>query len=97
MAIDAQNNFNNHYTNVKTVRCKGVTSRGSLPGSQIVPIHDLDRQVSITAFKTFLLRFRPRHQLVDPAVKLSDRQKLVQEKIRDQLRLNAPAAPIVIP
>jgi hypothetical protein len=48
-------------------------------------------------YKTFLLRFRPRHQLVDPAVKLSDRQKLVQEKIRDQLRLNAPAAPIVIP
>lgn len=51
MAIDAQNNFNNHYTSVKTVTCKGITSRGSLPGSQIVPIHDLDPQVSITVFK----------------------------------------------
>ncbi len=52
MAIDAQNNFNSHYTNVKIVTCKGVTSRGSLPGSQIVPIHDLDRQVSITSYPT---------------------------------------------
>jgi Metallo-beta-lactamase superfamily len=51
MAIDAQNNFNNHYTNVKTVTCKGITSRGSLPGAQIVPIRDLDPEVNVTAFK----------------------------------------------
>lgn len=51
MAIDATNNFNNHFTNVKTVVCKGLTGRGSLPGAQIVQIHDLDPQVSITAFK----------------------------------------------
>jgi hypothetical protein len=51
MAIDAQNNFNNHFTNVKTVTCKPLTGRGSLPGSQIVSIHDLDPQVSIKVFK----------------------------------------------
>jgi hypothetical protein len=51
MAIDAQNNFNNRFTNVKTVTCKPLTSRGSLPGAEIVSVHDLDPQVSIKAFK----------------------------------------------
>jgi hypothetical protein len=51
MAIDAQNNFNNHYTMVKTVTCKPLTARGSLPGAQIVSVHDLDPQVSIKVFK----------------------------------------------
>ncbi len=51
MAIDALNNFNNHFTTVPTVTCKPVTSRGSLPGAEIVPINDLEPSVSITAFK----------------------------------------------
>jgi hypothetical protein len=51
MAIDAQNNFNNHYTNVKTVTCEPLTARGSLPGAQIVQIHDIDPQVGIKVFK----------------------------------------------
>ncbi len=51
MAIDAQNNYNRHYTTVKKVTCRGITSRGSLPGAEIVPIHDIDPQVSIKAFK----------------------------------------------
>jgi len=51
MAIDAQNNFNNHYTNVKTVTCKSLTGRGSLPGAQIVTVHDLEPEVSIQVFK----------------------------------------------
>jgi hypothetical protein len=50
MAIDAQNNYNRHYTTEKRVTCRGITSRGSLPGAEIVPIHDLD-EVSIKAFK----------------------------------------------
>src|SRR5215475_14186087 len=45
MAIDATSNFNNHYTNVKTVTCKPVTSRGSLPGAEIVAIHDLEPEL----------------------------------------------------
>ena len=51
MAIDAQNNFNNHFTNVKTVTCRPLTGRGSLPGAQIVSVNDLDPQVSIKVFK----------------------------------------------
>jgi hypothetical protein len=51
MAIDAQNNFNHQYTKVKTVTCKPLTARGSLPGAQIVQINDLDPQVSIKVFK----------------------------------------------
>jgi Metallo-beta-lactamase superfamily len=51
MAIDATNNFNNHYTKVKTVTCRPLTSRGSLPGAQIVSIRDLDPQVDIKVFK----------------------------------------------
>src|SRR5215470_9746480 len=35
MAIDATNNFNNHYTTVPTVTCRPLTSRGSLPGAEI--------------------------------------------------------------
>src|SRR5579871_1003438 len=51
MAIDATNNFNNHYTTAPTVTCKPVTSRGSLPGAEIVPIYDLEPFVSVSAFK----------------------------------------------
>jgi hypothetical protein len=51
MAIDATNNFNNHYTLVPIVTCKPVTSRGSIPGTEIVAINDLEPQVSISAFK----------------------------------------------
>jgi len=51
MAIDALNNFNNHYTSVKTVTCRPLTSRGSLPGAEIVSIHDLEPELNITAFK----------------------------------------------
>lgn len=51
MAIDAQNNFNNHYTSVKTVTCRPLTSRGSLPGAEIVSIHDLEPELDIKAFK----------------------------------------------
>ncbi len=51
MAIDATNNFNNHYTSVPTVTCKPVTTRGSLPGSEIVAIRDLEPEVSISAFR----------------------------------------------
>jgi hypothetical protein len=50
-AIDALNNFNNHYTSVKTVTCRPLTSRGSLPGAEIVSIHDLEPELNITAFK----------------------------------------------
>jgi hypothetical protein len=51
MAIDATNNFNRHYTLVPTVTCKPVTSRGSLPGAEIVAINDLEPEVSVRAFK----------------------------------------------
>jgi len=51
MAIDALNNFNNHYTVVKTVTCRPLTSRGSLPGAEIVAIHDLEPEVDISVFK----------------------------------------------
>jgi hypothetical protein len=36
MAIDATNNFNNHFTSVATVKCVALTSRGLLPGAEIV-------------------------------------------------------------
>jgi hypothetical protein len=51
MAIDAQNNFNNHYTPVKTVTCRPLTSRGSLPGAEIVSVNDLGPEVDISVFK----------------------------------------------
>jgi hypothetical protein len=51
MAIDALNNFNNHYTGVKTVTCRPLTSRGSLPGAEIVAIHDLEPEVNVSVFK----------------------------------------------
>lgn len=51
MAIDALNNYSNHYTTVPTVTCKPLTSRGSLPGSEIVSVRDLEPQVSISVFK----------------------------------------------
>jgi len=51
MAIDAVNNFNNHFTTVSTVTCKPLTSRGSLPGAEIVSVRDLEPQVEISVFK----------------------------------------------
>src|SRR5215469_9790602 len=51
MAIDALNNFNNHFTTVQTVTCKPLTSRGSLPGAEIVAVHDLEPEVSLSVFK----------------------------------------------
>jgi hypothetical protein len=51
MAIDALNNFTNHYTTVQTVTCKPLTSRGSLPGAEIVTVRDLEPQVSLSVFK----------------------------------------------
>jgi hypothetical protein len=51
MAIDATNNFNNGYTLVKTVTCKTLTGRGSLPGAQIVGVNDFEPDVSISVFK----------------------------------------------
>jgi hypothetical protein len=51
MAIDATNNFNRGYTLVKTVSCVQLTARGSLPGAQIVAVHDLEPEISISVFK----------------------------------------------
>lgn len=51
MAIDALNNHTRGYTTVPTVTCKPLTARGSLPGAEIVAIHDLEPDVSISAFK----------------------------------------------
>jgi hypothetical protein len=51
MAIDALNNYSNHYTTVPTVTCKPLTSRGSLPGAEIVTVRDLEPQVSLSVFK----------------------------------------------
>jgi hypothetical protein len=51
MAIDATNNFNNGYTLVKTVTCKTLTDRGSLPGAEIVAINDFLPDVRISVFK----------------------------------------------
>lgn len=51
MGIDALNNYGRGYTTVQTVTCKPLTSRGSLPGAEIVAIHDLEPEVSISAFK----------------------------------------------
>src|SRR6516165_10430653 len=50
MAIDATNNFNRGYTLVKTVSCVQLTARGSLPGAQIVAVHDLEPEISISVF-----------------------------------------------
>jgi hypothetical protein len=51
MAIDATNNYNKHHTLVPTVSCRPLTSRGSIPGAEIVAIRDLEPEVSISAFK----------------------------------------------
>jgi len=51
MATDAIHNYSNHYTVVPTVTCKPLTSRGSLPGAEIVAIHDLEPEVSVRVFK----------------------------------------------
>jgi hypothetical protein len=50
MAIDATNNFNNHYTTTSTVKCVSLTSRGSLPGAEVVSVRDLEG-VDIKVFK----------------------------------------------
>ena len=51
MAIDATNNFNNHFTSVSTVTCISLTDRGSLPGAQIVSVKQFEPDVKISAFK----------------------------------------------
>ena len=51
MAIDALNNYNNRYTVVKTVTCRPLTSRGSLPGAEIVAIYHLEPEVNVSVFK----------------------------------------------
>jgi len=52
MAIDATNNFNNHYTGqVSTVTCVPMTSRGSLPGAEMVSIRQFEPDIRIEAFK----------------------------------------------
>jgi hypothetical protein len=51
MAIDATNNFNNHFTSVSTVQCVSLTDRGSLPGAQIVSVKQFEPDVSISVFK----------------------------------------------
>jgi hypothetical protein len=50
MAIDATRNFNAGYTLVPTVTCVPATSRGSLPGAEIVNLHAFD-DITVTAFK----------------------------------------------
>src|ERR1700733_12950406 len=51
MAIDATNNFDNGYTLVKTVTCKTLTERRSLPGAEMDKINDFEPAVSISVFK----------------------------------------------
>ena len=51
MAIDATNNFNNHYTTVATVTCVGLTSRGSLPGAEMVKVNQFAPDIDIQVFK----------------------------------------------
>jgi hypothetical protein len=51
MAIDASNNFSNGYTLVKTVTCKPLTDRGSVPGAEIVAINDFEPDIRISVFK----------------------------------------------
>ena len=51
MHIDATNNFDNGYTLVRAVTCKTLTTRGSLPGKEIVQINDFEPAISITVFK----------------------------------------------
>jgi hypothetical protein len=51
MHIDATNNFDNGYTLVRAVTCKPLTTRGSVPGKEIVQINDFEPAVSISVFK----------------------------------------------
>jgi hypothetical protein len=51
MHIDATNNFDNGYTLVRAVTCKTLTTRGSLPGAEIVQINDFEPAISISVFK----------------------------------------------
>src|ERR1700743_2010714 len=51
MAIDATNNFNNHFTSISKVKCVSLTDRGSLPGAQVVRIKDFAPDVEISVFK----------------------------------------------
>jgi hypothetical protein len=50
MHLDATNNFDNGYTLVRTVSCKTLTTRGSLPGKEIVAINDFPG-IDISVFK----------------------------------------------
>lgn len=51
MQLDAARNFGESATTTSTVACVGLTSRGSLPGAEIVPIKAFEPEVSIQVFK----------------------------------------------
>jgi hypothetical protein len=51
MAIDASNNFARGYTTVSNVVCNPLTSRGSIPGAEVVNIKDFEPDISLTVFK----------------------------------------------
>jgi len=51
MQRDAQRNFTKGFTATSTVTCNGVTTRGSIPGSELVRIGVLEPDVSIVGFK----------------------------------------------
>lgn len=51
MAIDASNNFSRGYTNVSNVTCISLTSRGSVPGAEMVKIDQFEPDIAISVFK----------------------------------------------
>jgi len=51
MQRDAQRNFSKGFTTTSSVTCNGVTTRGSIPGSEVVRISVLEPDVSIVGFK----------------------------------------------
>jgi hypothetical protein len=51
MQRDAQRNFSKGFTTTSSVTCNGVTTRGSIPGSEVVRISVLEPDVSVVGFK----------------------------------------------
>jgi len=51
MQRDAERNFTKGFTTTSSVSCTGVTTRGSIPGSEVVRINVLEPEVSIVGFK----------------------------------------------
>ena len=51
LAIDATNTFSRGFTLVSSVTCVPLTSRGSLPGAEIVRIRQFEPELGIEAFK----------------------------------------------